>query len=390
MSRILGFAAVLAVSLLASAALGQQSYWMNPNGGNYSDGSNWSLGSAGQYPTFNLGSTGYTVTTQSGNGAQQLIVENDNVTLNLNSNTYTNGAIYVAAPETGETGSLTVVGPGAIEQPPEEAVVSIGSSDGSSTGTLTVNGATIEQQNLGSSIFAQNLIVENGGLIKQDGMSGEGDAITVGNLTENDGTISSGANYAVLAGNVTLQNGSLFTAGGLDGAVDVYGSLTVDNSLIASGNDIDFASIAQLMVTDGGMVGSNQDLTLGGSTTILSGDIGAPTNMYFGNAVTLQLDQPPEGSQIGTSGTAYLSGALTLQLQNGFVPTLGEQFQILKFAEVSGTFTSIDLPQLPNGDTFDTRDLYVNGTITVVPEPLSFGLCFGAGTFLCLRRRKRI
>ncbi|HTW93389.1 MAG TPA: hypothetical protein VMD30_01260, partial [Tepidisphaeraceae bacterium] len=234
------------------------------------------------------------------------------------------------------------------------------------------------------------LIVENGGLIKQDGMSGEGDAITVGNLTENDGTISSGANYAVLAGNVTLQNGSIFAAGGLEGAISVYGSLTVDNSIIASGNDIDFASIAQLMVTDGGMVGSNQDLTLGGSTTILSGDIGAPTNMYFGNAVTLQLDQPPEGSQIGTSGTAYLSGALTLQLQNGFVPTLGEQFQILKFAEVSGTFTSIDLPQLPNGDTFDTRDLYVNGTITVVPEPLSFGLCFGAGTFLCLRRRKRI
>ena len=390
MSRILGFAVASVGSLLGSAALGQQSYWMNPNGGNYSDGSNWSLGSAGQYPTFNLGSTGYTVTTQSGNGAQQLIVENDNVTLNLNSNTYTNGAIYVAAPETGETGSLTVVGPGAIEQPPEEAVVSIGSSDGSSTGTLTVNGATIEQQNLGSSIFAQNLIVENGGLIKQDGMSGEGDAITVGNLTENDGTISSGANYAVLAGNVTLQNGSLFTAGGLDGAVDVYGSLTVDNSLIASGNDVDFASIAQLMVTDGGTVESNQDLTLGGSTTILSGGVGAPDNTYFGNELTIQLDQPPEGASIVGAGTAFLGGTLSLTLQNGFSPTVGEQFQIMRFGDISGTFSSISYPQLPDGETFDTRNLYVNGTITVVPEPLSFGLCFGAGAFLCLRRRKRI
>ena len=368
-----------------------QSYWTNPAGGNYSDGSNWSLGSAGQFPTFNLGSPGYTVTTQAGNGAQQFIVENDNVTLNLNGNTYTNGALYVA-PGTGQAGSLTVLGPGTIVQPPEQAVVSVGSSDGSSTGSLTVNGATIEQQDLGSSVFVQNLTVENGGVLQQDHQIDD-DSLIVGNLTENNGEISTGSTYVDLLGNTTLQNGSSLETG-LEATISIYNYVSLNDSRIESGEDIDFASGASLALADGGLLESGGSLTLPNSTSLDSAsNIVAFENISFGGALTIELGPetklPYGGAFIdGFGGQCDLAGSLDFTLENGFTPTLGEEFDVFKFLDGhEGSFSEIETPALPGGLSWDLSDLYTTGTITVVPEPTCVGfLVLGSGTLLFRRR----
>jgi hypothetical protein len=73
-------------------------------------------------------------------------------------------------------------------------------------------------------------------------------------------------------------------------------------------------------------------------------------------------------------------------LPTGFTPFLGEQFQLID-GQITGTFNSVTVPSLPNGETWDTSDLYTTGTITVVPEPASITLMFASGCFL-LRCRK--
>src|SRR5580658_3226994 len=136
-------AALLAAWLLGPVALGQQSYWLNQAGGNYEDGSNWSLGSAGQDPTFNLGSSGYNVNLGSNDGAVEDIIETDNPTFVMNGGTYTNAYLAVAT-QSGWNGSLTLQGPGTFTQDQiNDSFVDVGTTGG--IGQLTINDATLVQ-----------------------------------------------------------------------------------------------------------------------------------------------------------------------------------------------------------------------------------------------------
>jgi hypothetical protein len=60
--------------------------------------------------------------------------------------------------------------------------------------------------------------------------------------------------------------------------------------------------------------------------------------------------------------------ALKVVLANSFVPALGAQFKILSGGSLSGTFSTVTMPQLPSGLAWDTSTLYTSGTITVVPS----------------------
>src|SRR5277367_2547395 len=148
MGKYVTGSAMLLCAWLSAVAGGQTlSFWNNPAGGNYSDGSNWSLGAPGLYPAFNLGSAAYTVTTQPGNGAFEVIVENDNPTLNLNGNSFSNDFVSVAT-QPGWNGSLTIQGPGTFdENVVDNSEVDVGGAG--ATAQLTVNRATLDQEGEG-------------------------------------------------------------------------------------------------------------------------------------------------------------------------------------------------------------------------------------------------
>ena len=91
------------------------------------------------------------------------------------------------------------------------------------------------------------------------------------------------------------------------------------------------------------------------------------------------------------------NGTLTIRLTNGFTPSAGDGFQILRWGSLDGTFGSIDTSGavLPSEIEWDFSSLYVTGGITavrsaVVPIPLISNWLLGIGLLLIGLWKQRI
>ena len=68
---------------------------------------------------------------------------------------------------------------------------------------------------------------------------------------------------------------------------------------------------------------------------------------------------------IDIAGTMLLNGELKLSLLNGFIPSLGNEWQLFD-GSTTGMFGSYDFPTLADGLTWNTSELYSEGTVSVV------------------------
>jgi hypothetical protein len=90
---------------------------------------------------------------------------------------------------------------------------------------------------------------------------------------------------------------------------------------------------------------------------------------------------------LDVNGTASLNGTLDVIADGNYPLPLGSSFQVLQFTSESGQFTTLELPALNPGLSWDTSALYTTGTISIVPEPASLtGMSVAA--LALLRRRK--
>lgn len=227
-----------------------------------------------------------------------------------------------------------------------------------------------------------------------------GDFATLSGTLSNRSLVKDGPGLLVLKGSHTYTGASTVLAGTLELAAgaalasttfDVKGGARLDLRDLVGGLTLG----AGKSIKGGGTVLG--DLVVGGKVAPgESPGILSVGNVRFASGGTLEIELG--GTVRGTgydvlasSGNMVLQegSALVVTLVNSFIPDLGDQFDILDFAGASGHFTTIDLPPLGSGLSWDTGDLYTSGTISVAPEPAAVLLLALGGLAVVARRRGR-
>jgi hypothetical protein len=342
--------------VFAATAFGQN--WINPAGGSWGVPGNWSNDGTPYAPVFDLNSPapGYTTSLPSNYGfGNSVTVQTDNVTVDLNG--YSLGATDLnVATTTGQTGSLALVGPGTISLTnfmTNKSSLDVGDQGG--TGQLTINDATLEfGSELGQTFDANGLVVENGAEVTMG--TGPGFVASLSNATFNDGTFHGAYGSPLGLNQVTLTNGSSIL--GYDVGV---GNASLDHSSISGSNT----------TTVSGTVTLSDDSTLGDPYITITGTVFVNAGSFFGGASqmvmqngTISVELNGQVSTPITRPSTFNNGTLDFTLQNGFVPTIGEQFDVFNSGPSyspdpeNGTFATVNLPQLPSG-----RDLGYQPTV---------------------------
>jgi autotransporter-associated beta strand protein len=86
------------------------------------------------------------------------------------------------------------------------------------------------------------------------------------------------------------------------------------------------------------------------------------------NVLDMEIGGTERGSEydgIDVTGGLSLGGELQITLLNGFLPGLGDQWQLFD-GPTSGMFASYDFPTLADGLTWKTTELYTMGAVSVV------------------------
>jgi hypothetical protein len=209
---------------------------------------------------------------------------------------------------------------------PSQQLGSIHLNGGILSGALLVNGGDI-------SGFGT---ISNSVLVNQDGIEASDAKLTINSPTAlfTNSSVTTITSELELGGTVTFQ--SLATVSGI-------GSLIIGSS--------------GSLLTDGdGMFGvsiTNQGALAPGSSPAVITTTGNYTQVSGGIfEVEIGSTGPTEFDRIIVGGVAQLGGVLDVSLIDGFVPQLGQTFDILESTLVNGEFEFEDFP-IFNGHTFE-------------------------------------
>jgi autotransporter-associated beta strand protein len=269
------------------------------------------------------------------------------------------------------------------------------------TGTVTINGGGVLTADGGTTTpttLGNNLVL-NGGLLGTQGpaMAYTGTIFlaassTVGavpgygtNAINLTGAISGGSSAALniaTTSEVTISNnGNTYT-----GATNV-----ISGKLLINGNiSTSILTTVSSGATIGG-VGTVGDLTvLAGATFDPGNSIGTLTS---DGTLSLAGNSAFEINTIGNlSDLAIATGLLnfggTLNVTNiGGALQNGATFNLFDWGSAAGTFANVNLPTLDGNLSWDQSNLYVDGTLAIIPEPKAALL--GGWALLVLLRRHR-
>lgn len=300
------------------------------------------------------------------------------------------------------SGSLAKIGSGAFTL---SGTNTYGGSTSITTGTLALGANTALPSSTalsvanGATLAVGTAYASAGSLTGAGAVTFNGGGLTVG--SDNTDTLFSGT----ISGSGSLsKNGT--------GTLTLSGSNSYAHTTVASGKLIVAASVGNSAIGTGVFtVGPSATFAGSGNVaaslttmqgTLLPGDAGVAT-LNFANSLTLagtsilQLDLASAGNydQLFIGGTFTTGGALSVSLLNGYDPVTGTSFHLFNTTNpIAGTFSSVSLPSLDAGLSWDTTSLYTSGTLAVttsaVPEPATYGLLIGAiGLVAAIRRRIR-
>ena len=294
-------------------------------------------------------------------------------------------------------------------------------------GTLTnEGGAMIQMEGPVGGISAKNLV--NSGTITLMNSS----PLTVSQNVTNSGTIVTGqeigGNDAVnIGGKLTNTAGSAFQLLGIGDSASIgtllnSGTITVANgatltvpvSTNAAGNALaGFLNSGSVLIQQGGTISSYGKYTqTAGQTTVdghlagiinfaggsvygnngtISGSTTSNASINFGDApltvgqlnfmgnytqggngsLTFDIASVNSYDKMDITGQAHLNGMMTIDLLHGYVPQVGNMFEIMTFAGESGTFSNVVGLPINSQEHFTLQYNSSNLTLDVVSGPLA-------------------
>ncbi|MEX2168349.1 MAG: hypothetical protein WD851_03490 [Pirellulales bacterium] len=272
-------------------------------------------------------------------------------------------ATGVTATRVGDTGrgSLAVVNGSVF---PITGTAWIGYSPGSN-GDVRVSDAqwNVEQLILGRDGNAVgSLLIEAGGTVNST--SGEiGDAAGSNGDVRIEGTGSQWTSSGeIRVGNLGTGTLSIFAGGQVTAPIVTVGG-TLNNSGLIQAN---------VQLNGGTLRGSGQ---VDGVVTVHASGVISPGTSP-GTLTVGGLALMPDGileielgdiasDRLVVNGEASLGGILNVSLLEGLTPTASQSFNILDWESTSGTFSSINLPEISGGLQWNTSQLYTTGVLSV-------------------------
>jgi hypothetical protein len=267
----------------------------------------------------------------------------------------------------------------------------------STSGTAQINaGASVSTANVRVGQTGAGTLLVSGGTFRATAAdntyltasSGTGTVtINSGGVFQVDGILRVTGNTPSGVGTVNLQSGSLIVSGAL---LKGTGSSTFN----WSGGNLSAGSTDLVTLSNAG----TGTLLVGGASTVGTFvlEAGASTAYTQGSTASMTLDFASDvsfdtiGIGAGTALTVNLDGTVNLNLLAGYIPTVGETFDVITATSiVDNTFVLGG-----NGASYFTYEIVDLGAtevlrLTAVPEPATSLLVAAAGMFgLVLRRRR--
>ncbi len=220
----------------------------------------------------------------------------------------------------------------------------------------------------------------------------------IGNITVDDTT-------DLVSGIITGTGGLIKTGGGtltLNAANTYAGTTAVNNGTLR----LDGSLTSAVTVASGAKLQGIGTITKTGTALTVNGTL-APGNsigqltvngdVTLAGASDFEIDPDIDGSDLllvqGTNGALTYGGTLNVSILTGStgIFAMGDTFDLFNFASQSGTFGTVNLPDISGqGYSWDQSALYTAGTITVIPEPATVGMIGLVGAMALLRRRMKI
>jgi T5SS/PEP-CTERM-associated repeat protein len=194
-------------------------------------------------------------------------------------------------------------------------------------------------------------------------------------------------------GDVTFTSGSHVTISGANSVTTFFDDVTHNASevLVGAGASAVFNEVQQGSgsFTGPGTVQFNGTHSPGASAALVSfgGDV------IYAPSATLQLElgglvRGTGYDALDVTGNLTLDGTLNIVLIKNLRPAPGNTFNLFNWGTVSGAFDTINLPLLGGDLGWNTSQLYVDGTIAVIPEPQCTALLIAA-TLGLMRKKSR-
>jgi len=304
-----------------------------------------------------------------------------------------NGGSLLAGGVLNQSSELTLSGTGRVAA---SALVNTGLVKGSGRVDANLNNQAVGQIRLADDerLVLRGTSHQNNGLVDVDHAEFEAATGSFINGTANPSTATISVRDGILRFTGGLTNaGSIVCS---EGTCDFYGDVTnVSNQpttgrivVTASSQATFFGNVVNrgtIQVSAAGQVGSTAlflgslsgNGVTGSGSVFLEGDVrpgGTIGTMAFGgdvsigSAATVRMELAgatvPQYDRIAAAASLALGGTLDVTLAAGFMPTVGQSFDLFDWGTRSGVFASINLPTIA-GIGWNTSQLYTTGVISV-------------------------